>query len=264
MNIEPKGRPFTHAGIIINKNLKNHFRYRFLMKRKDSTSDKKYMSDVSLSQELTSALLTDIHLIRDRHCYMEYMTHGTRFELVSSVYTGRYKWNGVSCYHEQIITMRDNENNIEYVFNTNDRFQEVGLNNIPKAKVKTLNYEDIDFSKASLIEANYPINDEEPKEATMTQSKDEKICWRLSEMKTQEVKTEKMDISSLNTDLIKRLFPKLAPNLSGEIMAQLITDLGSNLKNYRDDNELQKMKQEVEVEEKILNEKKKMLDFCSI
>ena len=264
MSNEPKGRPFTHAGIIINKNLKNNFRYRFLMKRKDSTSDKKFMSDVSLSQELTVAVLSDIYILRDRHCYMEYKTYGTRFELVSSVYTGISKWNGINRYYEQIITMRDNENNIEYVFNTNDRFQEVGLNNIPKAKVKTLNYEDIDFSKASLIEANYPINDEESKEAIMTQSEDEKSCWRLSEMKTQEVKTEKMDIFSLNTDLIKRLFPRLAPHLSSEIMAQLITDLGSNLKNYRDDNELQKMKQEVEIEEKILNEKKKMLDFCSI
>ena len=101
-----------------------------------------------------------------------------------------------------------------------------------------------------------------------SESVSNKSVWRISEMKTeeknQEAKTEITDISSVNTNLLKRIFPELATNLSSNTMAQLITLLGSNLMNFRDENELQKMKQEIEVEEKILNEKKKMLDFCSI
>ena len=277
MSNNSKGRPFTHAGIIINKNLNNNVRYRFLMKRKDSTSDEKFMSDVSISQELMFAILVDTRLLNKKYCYMEYKTHGTRFELISSKYIQDYSWSGANWYYEQIITMRDNKNNIEYVFNTKDRFQEVGLNNIPKAKVKIMRYEDIDFSKSSLIECNYPTNNEEPKEEITSQSEEctiktnaisDKSVWRISEMetveKTQEVKTEVTDISSLNTDLLKRVFPNLATKLSSNVMAQLITALGSKLMDFRDENELQKMKQEVEMEEKILIEKKKMLDFCSI
>lgn len=171
MNNEIKGREFTHAGIIINKNHGKYDRYRFLMKRKDSSSDKKYMSDVTLSKELLYKILTDTSYIRENYCYMQRMKFEKRFELVKSEYTGTRKWNGLNFYHEQIITLRDNKTKIEYIFNTNDRYQEVGLDNIPKASqyVKTIRYEDIDFESASLIKANYPIdNMEQEKEVSFT------------------------------------------------------------------------------------------------
>lgn len=169
MSNNSKGRPFTHAGIIINKNLNNHVRYRFLMKRKDSTSDEKFMSDVTLSQELMTSILTDRCLINERCCYMEYKTHGTRFEFISSIYMWESYGCGVNWYYEQLITMRDNKTGIEYEFDTRDRFQEVGPNNIPKASqyVKTIRYEDLNF-KASLIKANYPTGKEQPVEKELS------------------------------------------------------------------------------------------------
>lgn len=189
MSNEPKGRPFTHAGIIINKNLKNYTRYRFLMKRKDSTSDEKFMSDVCLSQKLLFKILTDDSYINENYCYMQRMKFEKRFELVSSEYTNSRNWNGANYYFEQIITLRDNKTQIEYVFNTKDRFQEVGLDNIPKASqyIKTIRYEDIDFDTTSLIKANYPIEDkEQEKEVTFgdiwkffTQSEKEIVVNRI-------------------------------------------------------------------------------------
>lgn len=174
MSTETKGREFTHAGIIINENLKNSIRYRFLMKRKDSISNEKFMSDVWLSQEVLVSILRMDFSIFGHHtksskpynetgfqihnCYMEVKKYGTRFQLISACDINRKYWCGNDLYRDFIITMRDNQTNILYIFNTKDRYQEVGLNNIPKATkyVKTIRYEDIDFEKASLIKANYP------------------------------------------------------------------------------------------------------------
>lgn len=168
MSTNTRGREYTHLGIIINKNIDATIRYRFYMKRKDSITNTKHLSDVWLSRELFCKIISDSDYIRGNYCYLQRNAFDNRFELTQSTFLEN-RWVGNSLYYEQIITMRDNKTGIEYQFDTRDRYQEVGPNNIPKASqyVKTIRYEDLNF-KASLIKANYPTGKEQPVEKELS------------------------------------------------------------------------------------------------
>ena len=169
MSTNTRGREFTHIGIIINKNIGSTLRYRFLMRRKDSITDEKYLADVWLSQELFGKIISDNNYITRHYCYFQRNKFDNRFEMIQSKFLEK-RWVGSSLYFEQLITMRDNVNGIEYEFDTRDRYQEVGLNNIPKASqyVETIQYEDIEFEKVSLIKANYPTGKETSEEKELS------------------------------------------------------------------------------------------------
>ena len=189
-------KSFEVIGTILNKSLgKDVIRYRFLMKRKDSESDEKFISDVSLSSKLFSKVIgkdypQQENYINHNRCYMSKSEFGNRFELVHSKYNGfSYQISGTGkFYNEQIIIMRDNETGIEYEFNTKDRYKEVNSTNKNLVPENTHLYSDIEknFEKASLIKANYPIEKEKDISimdllGVMTKTEKKNIAKRLSE-----------------------------------------------------------------------------------